>query len=95
MAERLKKSKRTLALRKKKRNVKRMKKIEFVSVVWREGKYYVAQCLNVDISSFGTTKIFALANLKEALELYLEDVPASEITKIQKPRLQVQELMHA
>jgi predicted RNase H-like HicB family nuclease len=72
-----------------------MKKIELVSAVWREGKYYVAQCLNVDISSFGETKALALSNLKEALELYLEDIPVSRIAKIRKPGLQVQELMHA
>jgi predicted RNase H-like HicB family nuclease len=31
----------------------------------------------VDISSFGKTKSIALADLKEALELYLKDAPAS------------------
>ena len=30
-----------------------MKKIKYV--IYKEGKYYVSQCLNVDISSFGTT----------------------------------------
>ena len=33
-----------------------MKKIDLQNVVWKEGKYYVAQCLNVDVSSFGKTK---------------------------------------
>jgi len=33
-----------------------MKKINLKNVVWKEDKYYVAQCLNVDISSFGKTK---------------------------------------
>jgi len=47
-----------------------MKSIEFKSVVYREGKYYVAQCLNIDVSSFGKSEAEALANLKEALELY-------------------------
>jgi predicted RNase H-like HicB family nuclease len=42
-------------------------------VVYREDKYYVSQCLNVDVSSFGTTLDAAVANLKEALELYFED----------------------
>jgi predicted RNase H-like HicB family nuclease len=93
--KRLKKSKKKFALRVGKRKVKRMKKIELVSAVWREGKYYVAQCLNVDISSFGKTKALALANLKEALELYLEDIPAARISKIQQPGIQTQELMHA
>jgi predicted RNase H-like HicB family nuclease len=48
-----------------------MKNIKYV--VYREDKYYVAQCLNVDVSSFGTTLDAAVANLKEALELYFED----------------------
>jgi predicted RNase H-like HicB family nuclease len=91
----LKKSKKKVALPVRKGKVKRMKKIELVNVVWRERKHYVAQCLNVDISSFGNTKALALANLKEALELYLEDVPASRIAKIQKPGIQIQKLMHA
>jgi len=92
---RLKKVKKKVALPRKKRKVKRMKKIELVSAVWREGEYYVAQCLNVDISSFGDTKAAALASLKEALELYLEDAPVSGVVKIQKPGIQTQTFMHA
>lgn len=38
-----------------------------------EGKYYVSQCSNVDVSSFGATIDEAGANLKEALQLYFED----------------------
>jgi len=41
-------------------------------VAWKEGKYYVAQCLNVDVSSFGKTMEEASKNIKEAVELYLE-----------------------
>lgn len=41
-------------------------------VVWKEGKYYVAQSLVVDVSSFGLTKHEALANLKEAVRLHFE-----------------------
>ncbi len=48
-----------------------MKKIKYV--IYKEGKYYVSQCLNVDISSFGKTIDEASANLKEALQLYFED----------------------
>lgn len=51
-----------------------MRKIDLKNVVWKEGKYYVAPCLNVDVSSFGKTKKQALANLDEALELYFEDI---------------------
>ena len=56
-----------------------MRKIDLQNVVWKEGKYYVAQCLNVDVSSFGKTKKDALANLQEALELYLEDADDDQL----------------
>ncbi|HPA71982.1 MAG TPA: type II toxin-antitoxin system HicB family antitoxin [Spirochaetota bacterium] len=41
--------------------------------VWKEGKYYVAQCLNVDVSSFGETIDESIRNLVEAVELYFEN----------------------
>ena len=41
-------------------------------VIYREGEFFVAQCLNVDVSSFGSTREEAVANLKEAVELYFE-----------------------
>ncbi len=72
-----------------------VKKIDFKNVIWKEGKYYVAQCLNVDVSSFGKTKKEALANLDEALELYLEDVKNSEIVKVERPELVKLSLRHA
>ncbi|MFA5961997.1 MAG: hypothetical protein WC848_04920 [Parcubacteria group bacterium] len=50
-----------------------MRKIDLKNVVWKEGEYYVAQCLNVDVSSFGKTKKEALCALDEALELYFEN----------------------
>jgi predicted RNase H-like HicB family nuclease len=64
-----------------------MRKIDFKSVVWKEGKYYVSQCLNVDVSSFGKTKKEALVNLDEALELYFEDTKVSKVIKVEKPEL--------
>jgi len=48
--------------------------------LYREESDYVAQCLDYDVSSFGSTEKEALANLKEAIELYLEDLPESTIT---------------
>lgn len=42
-------------------------------VVYQEGKHYVSQCLNLDVSSFGDTIDDAVANLKEAVGLYLDD----------------------
>ena len=61
--------------------------MNFKNVVWKEGKYYVAQCLNIDVSSFGDTKKQALRSLDEALELYLEDAPKPNIIKVEKPEL--------
>jgi predicted RNase H-like HicB family nuclease len=47
--------------------------LDVQTVVYREGDHVVAQCLDVDISSFGDSETDALANLREALELYFED----------------------
>jgi predicted RNase H-like HicB family nuclease len=47
-----------------------MSNLSLQSVVYREDEHYVAQCLNVDVSSFGDTEADALANLREAMELY-------------------------
>lgn len=46
---------------------------EIFYVIWKEGKYYVAQCLNVDVSSFGKTIEETKKNIKEAVELYFEN----------------------
>ena len=40
----------------------------------REEDWYIAQCLEVDVASQGHTIDEALANLAEAVELYLEEV---------------------
>lgn len=40
----------------------------------QEDDWYVAQCLEVDVASQGHTIQEALANLTEAVELYLEEV---------------------
>ena len=44
----------------------------FAATVWREGKWFVSQCLEVDVASQGEIEEEALENLKEALELYFE-----------------------
>lgn len=72
-----------------------MIKLKLKNIVWKEGKYYVAQCLNVDISSFGKTKKEALKNLDEALELYFEDIKRPNITKVERPEVVNFSLVHA
>ncbi len=72
-----------------------MGKINLKNVVWKEGKYYVALCLNVDVSSFGKTKQEALSSLDEALELYFEDIKVPKVTKIERPELVKLSIAHA
>jgi predicted RNase H-like HicB family nuclease len=44
----------------------------FTTSVWREGDWYVAQCLEVDVASQGESEDEAITNLREALELHFE-----------------------
>jgi len=53
--------------------VKREEKMTLKYIIYKDEKYFVAQCLNVDVSSFGETIQEAQENIKEALELYFED----------------------
>jgi predicted RNase H-like HicB family nuclease len=48
-----------------------MKNLKYI--IYREGDYYVSQCLNIEVASFGVSIDEALSNLKEAVELYLEN----------------------
>lgn len=62
-----------------------MKKIKNIyketsALVWKEANLFVAKSLEVEIASQGKTKKEALANLKEALELYFEkELPAPKL----------------
>ncbi len=58
------------------------------SVIWKEDKLYVVKALEVEVASQGNTESEALANLKEALELYFEDQDNIEVTTITNPKLQ-------
>jgi predicted RNase H-like HicB family nuclease len=50
----------------------------FTAVIHREGKWYVAYCPEVGTASQGKTIPAAVANLREATELYLEEFPHTE-----------------
>lgn len=72
-----------------------MRKIDLKSVVWKEGDYYISQCLDVDVSSFGKTKKEALAMLQDALALYFEDVPLPKKTeRVKRPVIASVRLQH-
>ncbi len=48
----------------------------------REEEFIVAQCLNVEVASFGATREEAVANLKEAVELYFEGESGNAYTSV-------------
>ena len=50
--------------------------LEFSSVISKEGKLYVANCPELEIASQGESVESALENLREAIELYLQDEDA-------------------
>jgi predicted RNase H-like HicB family nuclease len=51
----------------------------FRAVAWKEGKWFVAQCLEIDVASQGTTEEEALENLRDALKLHFTP-PIATIT---------------
>ena len=72
-----------------------MRTIDIQAVVWKEGKHYVSQCLNFDIASHGVTEQSALENLKEAIELYLEDNKVHKPSKVEDPNVVSMKLTYA
>jgi len=52
--------------------------MRFTAMVTHEAPWYVARCVEVEVTSQGETVEEALANLKEALELYFEDADPPE-----------------
>ena len=64
-------------------------KRSFAATVWREGAWYVSQCLEVDVASQGESEDEALANLKEALELHFEPPQATRLPKVRTIEVEV------
>ena len=55
-----------------------MSTVTFTAAVTHDGKWFVARCLDIEVTSQGKSEEEALANLKEALELYFEDTALPE-----------------
>lgn len=47
--------------------------IKYNVIIQKEENWYIAKCLDNNIASQGKTIEEAMANLKEALELYMQD----------------------
>jgi predicted RNase H-like HicB family nuclease len=55
--------------------------MRLTAAITHEAPWFVARCLEVEVASQGRRSRGALANLKEALELYFEDAPAPDLTE--------------
>ena len=65
-----------------------MKRTLTASLV-REGDWYVAQCLEVDVASQGETPDEAQANLREALELHFEPPTPTVLPEVRSVEVEV------
>ena len=57
-------------------------KQRFTARVFKEDRWFVAQCIEVDVASHGRTKAQALSHLREALQLYFEPPVATVTPKL-------------
>ena len=64
-------------------------KQKFTARTWKEGRWFIAQCVEIDIASHGRTERQALANLQEALELYFEPPTATLPPKLASIEVQL------
>jgi len=50
--------------------------------VWREGEWFIAQCIEVDVASQGVNEDEALENLRDAIALHFTPPVATVIPHI-------------
>ena len=46
---------------------------QLMAIIWQEDRLYVAKCVELGVASQGSSEEEALVNLREAVELYLEN----------------------
>ena len=56
-----------------------MTKTSYTAILEKEGEMYVALCPELDVASQGASVEEAVANLKEAVELFLECADPAEV----------------
>ena len=57
------------------------KKVFLVSIV-QEGKFFVARCPELGVTSQGESLVEAQQNLKEAIELYIESFGLEDLPRV-------------
>ncbi len=55
--------------------------LKFTTIYHKEGKWYVVFCPDLNITTQGESLEEAQDNIREAIELYLEDAPEHEFSK--------------
>ena len=65
------------------------RKRKFTASVSREGKWVVAQCLEVDVASQGTSEAAALRNLADALALHFSPPVAMRAPRVRPVEVKV------
>lgn len=54
---------------------------KLTTIIIQEGRWYVARCAELGVVSQGESIEDAERNLKEAVELYLEDQPSLQVSR--------------
>lgn len=67
------------------------KTIEYTAVVWKEKEGFVSKCPELGVASWGDTFEEAVDNLKEAVELYIENAKELGLMKDIEESLTVKE----
>lgn len=62
---------------------------KFTASVSKEGNWFVAQFLEVDVASQGETEDEALANLREALELHFEEPQPTSTPRVHQIEVEI------
>jgi len=68
-----------------------MKTLGYTAVVWKEENGYVSKCTQLGVASCGKTFEEAADNLKEALELYVENAKELDLMEDIKASLTTRE----
>jgi predicted RNase H-like HicB family nuclease len=70
---------------------RKMKRLEYTAVVWKEKKGFVSKCPELGVASCGDTFEEAVDNLKEAVELYIENARELKLMEDIEESLMVKE----
>ena len=50
-----------------------MTKLQLTVLIWEENEEFISKCPEIEVASVGNTPQEAIANLKEAVELWIEN----------------------